>query len=145
MDDAATILASADFFDICSDEQRRMLAFASEKEIFARGATLSRSGEVALGAHILVSGRLSIRPDGQAKPYAVEHVGAVISAMALILSKPRPLTVVAETGVETLFVPRNAFMKLAKQSPDLARRAAERIQRDLISYVSALQQVRGKI
>src|SRR5690606_22176688 len=131
----------ADFFDICTDEQRRMLAFASERQSFARGATLARSGEIAPGAQILMGGRLSVQPDGRVRPYVVDHRGAVISAMSLILSKPRPLTVTADTGVETLFVPRNAFMKLAKQSPDLARRAAERIQHDLLSYMSAISQM----
>ena len=31
MDDAAAILARADFFNMCNDEQRRMLGFASDR------------------------------------------------------------------------------------------------------------------
>ncbi len=32
LDDAATILARADFFEVCDAEQRRLLAFASERK-----------------------------------------------------------------------------------------------------------------
>jgi len=36
-------------------------------------------------------------------------------------------------------------MKLANQAPDLAQRAAERIRRELTSYLTAVEGVRGKI
>ncbi len=64
-------------------------------------------------------------------PYRRSHEpGAVLGAMALVVAKPRPVTVKAIDQVETLFVPRSAFMKLANQYPDLAARAASRIRRD---------------
>jgi CRP-like cAMP-binding protein len=65
--------------------------------------------------------------------------------MALVVAKPRPVTVKAIDSVETLFVPRSAFMKLAAQSPDMAARAAKRIQRELTGYLGAIEKVRGKI
>ena len=37
LDDAATILGRADFFEICDAEQRRLLAFASERKKFRPG------------------------------------------------------------------------------------------------------------
>ena len=65
--------------------------------------------------------------------------------MSLVGAKPRPVTVKAVDNVETLFVPRSAFMKLANQAPDLAQRAADRIRRELTGYLSAVEQVKGKI
>ena len=47
--------------------------------------------------------------------------------------------------VETLIVPRQAFLKLANQSPELARRAADRIRRDLTGFVSAVAPAGKKI
>jgi CRP-like cAMP-binding protein len=62
--------------------------------------------------------------------------------MALILDKPRPVTFTAVTDCDMLFVPRAAFLKLIRQDPDLAQRAAERIQAGLGTYLGALQPLR---
>jgi len=145
LDDAATILAHADFFEICDNEQRRLLAFASEKRLHVRGATVSKGGEVPGGAHILVSGALGISFEGEpGDPHPVSEPGTVIGIIGLVLAKPRPLTVVALTAAETLYIPRTAFLKLAQQSPDLAQRAADSIRSELTSYLSAIDPLRGR-
>lgn len=139
IDDAATILAGADFFEICTEEERRLLAFASERKRHAAGSVLSANGEVPAGAHVLVSGTLSIVPgSGGGRPYVIDTAGSIIGTMALLVARPREVTVTAVTAAETLLVPRHAFMKLANQSPAFARRASERIRRDLVGFVSAV-------
>ena len=65
--------------------------------------------------------------------------------MSLIIAKPRPVTVKAVDAVEMLFVPRSAFMKLCQQAPDLAGRAAERIRKELASYLGAIEKAGPKI
>lgn len=146
-DDAADALAQAEFFDICDDEQRRMLAFAGDKRHFDPDAVLYQAGEVPLGAFVLISGTLKAKPEGvgAGKPYAISEPGSVLSSMALILSKSRPVTITAVTDVEALFVPRTAFLKLVQQSPELAQRAVARIERDLGNYLGALEPVRRKM
>ena len=146
-DDAAEALAGAEFFDICDDEQRRMLAFAGDLSHFDADAVLYKAGDTPLGAFVLIEGTLRVRPEGQGagKPYAISEPGSVVSAMALILSKPRPVTVTAVTDARTLFVPRTAFLKLAQQSPDLAQRAVARIERDLGNYLGALEPLKRKM
>lgn len=144
-DDAAEALAQAEFFDICDDEQRRMLAFAGDRRRFAPDAVLYQAGEVPLGAFVLIDGTIKAKPEGAGKPYAISEQGSVISAMALILPKSRPVTISAVTECDTLFVPRHAFMKLVQQSPDLAQRAVARIERDLGNYLGALDPVRRKM
>jgi CRP-like cAMP-binding protein len=146
LDDAATILSHADFFEVCSAEQRRLLAFASERKKFRPGAVVYESGEVPEGAHVLVSGTLQTTQDGnEGNPYIIHQQGALIGATALVVAKPRPMTVKAIDAVETLFVPRAAFMKLATQYPDLAARAADRIRRDLSGYLGAIEKMRPKM
>ena len=140
-DEADAALAQAEFFDICDDEQRHMLAFASDRRHFEPDAVLYQSGDVPQGAHVLISGTLKAKPDGTSKPYAISEPGSVVSAMALILAKPRLVTFTTVTDCETLFVPRHAFLKLVQQSPDLAQRAVARIERDLGSYLGALEPV----
>lgn len=146
-DDAAEALAQAEFFDICDDEQRRMLAFAGDLRRFDPDAVLYQAGDAPQGAFVLISGTLKAQPEGpgRGKPYAISEPGSVVSAMALILSKPRPVTIKAVTECETLFVPRHAFLKLVQQSPDLAQRAVARVESDLGNYLGALEPARRKM
>lgn len=146
-DDAAEALASAEFFDICDDEQRRMLAFASDIRRFDADMVIYSAGTEPEGAYILMSGTLKAKPEGTAggKPYAISEPGSVVSAMALILPKPRPVTITAVTDSLALLVPRHAFIKLLQQSPDLAQRATHRIQRELGSYLEALEPIRARM
>jgi CRP-like cAMP-binding protein len=146
LDDAATILGRADFFEVCDAEQRRLLAFASERKKFRPGTVIYASGDVPEGAHVLISGTVSTTQDGaEDNPFLIHAQGALLGAMALVVAKPRPVTLKAVDAVETLFVPRSAFMKLANQYPELAGRAAERIRGELTSYLGAIEAVRGRM
>lgn len=146
-DSAAEALALAEFFDICDDEQRRMLAFAGDQRQFEPEAIIYQAGDVPLGAFVLIDGTLKAQPEGQGPnaSYSISEPGSVVSAMALILAKPRPVTISAVTNCQTLFVPRHAFIKLVQQSPELAQRAVARIQQDLGNYLGALEPVRRKM
>ena len=146
LDDAATILGRADFFDICDAEQRRLLAFASERKKLRPGQALYAAGEVPEGAHVLVKGTVASYQQGDDEnPFVIANQGAVLGAMSLIVARPRPVTVKAIDQVETLFIPRTAFMKLCTQTPDLAARAADRIRRDLGQFLAAVEKVRPRM
>ena len=146
LDDATTILGRADFFEVCDAEQRRLLAFASERKKYRPGSIVYQAGEVPEGAHVLVTGTVASYQEGDdANPFVITAQGTVLGAMSLVVAKPRPVTIKAVDNVETLFVPRAALMKLANQAPDLARRAADRIRGELMGYLNAVEQVRGKI
>lgn len=146
LDDATTILGRADFFEVCDAEQRRLLAFASERKKYKPGAVVYEAGEVPEGAHVLVTGTVASYQEGdEENPFVITTQGAVLGAMSLVVAKPRPVTIKAVDNVETLFVPRTAFLKLANQAPELARRAAERIRGELMGYLSAVEKVKAKI
>jgi CRP-like cAMP-binding protein len=146
LDDATTILGRADFFTVCDAEQRRLLAFASERKKWRPNSIIYQAGEVPDGAHVLVTGTVATYQEGdESNPYVISNQGALLGAMSLVVAKPRPVTVKAVDNVETLFVPRTAFIKLANQAPDLAKRAADRIRAELVGYLGAIEQVKPKI
>jgi CRP-like cAMP-binding protein len=147
MDDAAAVLGRADFFDMCTDEQRAMLGFASDRQRVDADDVVYKAGDVPLGAYVLISGTLKARNEGPeaGKPYALSEPGSVISPTALILDKPRPVTITAVTDCELLFVPRPAFLKLLRNYPDLAQKAVQRVERELNSYLNALDPLRRKM
>jgi CRP-like cAMP-binding protein len=147
MDDAAGVLARADFFDICDDEELRMLGFAGDRQRFAPGDVIYQADEKPQGAYVLVEGMVEARHHGDeaGKPYTLSEPGSVISPTALIIDKPRRVTFTAITDCDLLFVPRSAFLKLARQNPELAQRAADRIQQNLGRYMHALEPLRHKM
>ena len=146
LDDATTILGRADFFEVCDAEQRRLLAFASERKKWRAGSVIYEAGEVPEGAHVLVSGTIATYQQGdEANPFVISSQGAVLGAMSLVVAKPRPVTVKAIDNVETLLVPRSAFMKLANTTPDLAARFADRIRDELVGYLGEIERVMPKI
>lgn len=147
LDEVSAVLASADFFEVCDAEQRRLLAFVSEAKRFAPGSTIFTLGEEADGAHILISGEVSVTTDplGKRPPRLVSEAGTLLGEMGLVLSRPRRATITAVDAVETLLVPRQAFLKLAGQFPDLAARAAERIERELGQFLGSIDKVRKRM
>jgi CRP-like cAMP-binding protein len=147
MDDAAAILGRAEFFDICDDEQRRMLGFAGDRQYFAADSIIYKAGAVPLGAFVLIEGTIKARHEGveAGKPYALSEPGSVISPTSLILEKPRPVTFTAVTDCELLFIPRTAFLKLVRQYPDLAQRASQRVEQELGKYLTALDPLRHRM
>lgn len=146
LDDAAAILGRADFFEICDVEQRRLLAFASERKRYRPGTVIYAAGDVPEGAHVLVSGTVATAQEGvENNPYLVHEPGTLIGAMGLVLARPRPISIKAVDNVETLFVPRTAFLKLAHQYPQLAAKAADRIRDDLTGYLDAIGELRQRI
>jgi CRP-like cAMP-binding protein len=146
LDDATTILGRADFFSVCNAEQRRLLAFASERKKWRPNSVLYQAGEVPEGAHILVAGTVATYQEGdEGNPFVISSPGALLGAMSLVVAKPRPVTVKAIDNVETLLVPRSAFMKLANQAPDLAAKAADRIRQELIGFLGEIERVKPKI
>ncbi len=103
---------------VCDAEQRRLLAFASERKRCPAefrdlpGRRCARGRARAGRGHGRDLRRRATRPI----LYVIHEQGAVLGAMALVIAKPRPVTVKAVDNVETLFVPRTAFMKLANQA-----------------------------
>jgi len=117
-----------------------MLGFASDHRHVEADEVIYKAGDVPQGAYVLVEGTVKARNEGPeaGKPYALSEPGSIISPMALILDKPRPVTITAVTDCELLFVPRTAFLKLVRQNPELAQKAAQRIERELSNYLNAL-------
>ena len=146
LDDATTILGRADFFSVCNAEQRRLLAFASERKKWRPNSVIYQAGEVPEGAHILVAGTVATYQEGdESNPFVITSAGALLGAMSLVVAKPRPVTVKAIDNVETLLVPRSAFMKLANQAPDLAAKAADRIRQELMGFLGEIERVKPRI
>jgi len=139
LDDLASVLANSDFFRICDVEQRRLLAFASEQRSFKAGDYLYRRGDVSQGAYVLVSGSvLAGEGDAADKLHRLDEPGTVLGELGLVLERPRRSSMKAESDVQGLFVPRSAFVKLMRQYPDMAERAAAHVALELDEFLGTM-------
>jgi CRP-like cAMP-binding protein len=146
LDEFSSALERADFFRICDDEQRRLLAFASERQSFEAGDIIYKRGEISSGAYVLLAGEVLAGDSegGGYKPQKIGERGAVLGEMGLFLTRPRRATLRAASDVELLFVPRSAFTKLMRQYPGLAEKAARRVEEEMATFLDAMEQFRDK-
>jgi CRP-like cAMP-binding protein len=140
LDDNTAVLDRADFFSICDTEQKRLLAFASERKAFSAGDIIFAKGDASDGAYVLIRGQVAAGDSSTSgsKLQRISEAGAVLGELGLVLSRPRRASMRAATDVELLFVPRSAFAKLMKQYPIMAERAAMRIETELQDYLAAM-------
>lgn len=144
LNDVAQVIDHAEFFSICSDEQRRMLAFASERVALKPEEALFRKGDVPRGAYVLMSGELSTLDDRGVQSTIAEP-GTVIAELALLTQHPRRAKIVAKVPSEVLLVPRESFLKLVQQFPEVAEKAQIRIKADLESFVRPISNLHSNM
>lgn len=132
--DESGALRALEFFADFSDEQMRLLSFASEAVSLAAGEELFAAGAPANGAYVLVSGQLAVAGEGGAEGFVIEPP-AVVGEMGLMLARPRSQTVVARRASELLLVPREPFLKILRSDAALAASVANTLRGELTNYL----------
>lgn len=134
--DESGAFRALDLFADFSDEQLRLLNFASETMALSPGDILYQSGEASTGAYALISGQLEAQ-DGATEnaPKFIIDPPALVGEMGLMLSRPRPATVIARRQSELLYIPREPFLKILRSDPDLAASVAEFLRAELAAYL----------
>lgn len=145
LDDFTSVLANSDFFAMCNDEQKRLLAFASERKYYAAGETIYARGDISRGAFVLMTGQVQAgQPTGTGGAQRISEPGTILGESGLVLERPRRSTLTALTDTQLLFVPRTAFVKLLRQYPDLASSVVARMEDELDGFLSALSRFTGR-
>lgn len=147
MDDAAAIAAfgELDIFAGFSDEQLKLLAFVAEEVSLRAGDLLYNAGDTADGAYVLVSGALEAshpEDEGSGK-FRIEPV-ALLGELGLMLTRKRAATITAMAISTALFVPREPFLKLMRNHPDLAEDVAQTLRAELSRYLDSIAQLDGR-
>jgi len=138
IDEAVALLGDIDLFADFSREQLRLLAFVAEDTTLERGAVLYTAGDPANGAYVLVSGVLVASEDPAARGAYRVRPTALVGEFGLMLTRPRGMTMTADGPAKLLFVPREAFLKLLRNEPELAGQVAARLRRQLAHYLDAV-------
>ncbi len=135
--DSASILGGVEFFDVCNDEQIRLLAFSSENLNFRAGQVIVEKGEMSEGAYIINYGCVVI---GESTQNSNIFCGpsVMIGELNLLMKRVHQSTITAQGVVDCLFVSRSSFQKLLKQYPKLASYFVEKIEASLEEYLQSI-------
>jgi putative ABC transport system ATP-binding protein len=133
------LLGSIPFFAGMDASKLKLLAFASEQQVFEPGQLLVRQGEMGDKAYVIVDGSVDIlleRAEAGPLTIATRLGRELIGEMALLTNAPRTATVRARERVSALVITSEVFFKLIQENPSvsmnltriLAKRLTERLQ-----------------
>lgn len=120
LNDELAVLRSIPLFSAIRPETLRLLAFASTRMIFQSGQSLFSEGDQSANAYILLSGAATIHQqiDGQTRAIDVVAPHDIVGQTALFCSKPRQVTVTANSTVEALMISKDSFQELMSCCPN---------------------------
>ena len=113
------VIASVPIFESLSKRHLKKVAGLTSTVAFDAGDTVIQEGEPGDSFFVAVSGQAKVISGGKTIHRLIpgDHFGEI----SLLDGRPRSASVVAETPMSLLMVPRPAFLRLVKNDADLAR------------------------
>lgn len=128
LDQKISALSAPAVFQGLEPQALHVLAFSASIRRLKAGEELFRQGEAADGGYVIVSGRLSVSPDGVAMAEEGQlGPGGLIGETALIAEIERPQTVFALEPASLLFIPRTLMREVLVAHPASAASLRSRI------------------
>jgi CRP/FNR family transcriptional regulator, cyclic AMP receptor protein len=118
-DEKMTYLQRVHLFEACSTRQLRAIARIADAHEVPAGEVLARTGEPGDRFFVIVDGsaRVEVSPENQGRI----GPGGFFGEMSLLDGEPRSATVIAETAMRLLVVPRREFVTLMREVPSLTQ------------------------
>ncbi|MBV8565338.1 MAG: cyclic nucleotide-binding domain-containing protein [Methylobacteriaceae bacterium] len=100
----------------------KLIAFASERVVFAAGQIVFHQGGSPDAAYIVLDGETDALLETPAGRIALSRLGpnCIIGEMGVITGAPRSATVIAATDTTALRVPREVLLGLLAEFPQMA-------------------------
>lgn len=135
LNEEVDLLRRIPLFSNIEPSKLKLLAFASERLTFRKGAELCRQGDVGDSAYIIIEGSVGIvvsTPNGDAR-VAEARENDIVGEIAILCDVPRTATVVADRDVEVLKISKELFFRMVEEFPRMAveimRELATRLER----------------
>ena len=126
--EVAKFLGSIPLFSKLSETSARSLAEASKFQHTEKGEMLFMQSDPCESAYIVRTGNISIvlqSPDGREMIINEMRNGDIFGELGILTSKSRSTSAVARSHSELLVIPRQAFLKVMDEEPQLARLVLE--------------------
>jgi CRP-like cAMP-binding protein len=137
----AQLLAHIPLFEGGDPAHLQMLAFASERVKFDKGATIIEAGQPSSAAVLLLSGEADVRI-GQTS-VAQAKAGALLGELTMIADSVYAVSAVATEPVIAALIPRSVFMRVASEFPEFGARVHGTIAARLDGSISELARLRA--
>lgn len=118
------LLARLPLFKELGAAARTRIAAGATKVRLARGATLFRRGEMPMGFHVVVYGRVQLRASGAkgSRLSGIVGAGRSFGEPVMLLGKPYVVDAVAEEDTLLIHVPKEIVFAEIDGNPQFARR-----------------------
>ncbi|HEY4932355.1 MAG TPA: cyclic nucleotide-binding domain-containing protein [Terriglobales bacterium] len=121
-----------------SDELKAGLESAGRKRSFPPVHVLFREEGKSAGVFLVCKGKLLMGVRNMPKLDRVFSAGSLLGLPATFTGRPYSLTAVAVAQSDIVHVPREEFLQLMHERPDLCREATDMLGRELTFIQSAL-------
>jgi CRP/FNR family transcriptional regulator len=117
------LLGRSLLFNGLPPEQLHEIAGITVRKSCAKGVTIFREGEPAIGFYMVTAGKVKIfktSPDGKEQILHIFGAGEPFGEVPVFHGSPYPANAEALTEAELLFFPRTEFVNLVTTTPSLA-------------------------
>ena len=119
IDEEVELLRKIPLFSKVDPAKLKLLAFASERAVFAPGEILFHQGDPGDAAYIIIGGEAEVLINGTGGPIAVATVGKndFVGEIAILCDVPRTATIRAVSALTTLRITKDLFLRMLLDFP----------------------------
>ena len=145
LNEEVEVLRRVPLFARIDTAKLKLLAFTSERLVFAAGSELFHQGDAGDAAYILLDGEADILVDSPEGEIVVAEAGRhdFVGEIAILIDVPRTATVRARTELATLVVTKESFLEMAAESPDVAIEIMRELAQRLVDTTAQLTAARA--
>ena len=133
-------------FSNLGDEQLRLIAFGAEPYDLPAGRMLCKSGDIADGSFVLVSGQLArLLAGSQTIDKTFSEAGTLIGELSLLTRCTWQSTIIAEKPSRLLRLPRPLFRRILEEYPQTALDFQEILTAELSNKVRIMESAAKKL
>lgn len=147
LNDEVELLRRVPLFAAMPPAKLKLLAFTSDKIVYAAGQVLFNQGDQGDAAYVLLSGAADVLIDTPAGQIRVDSIGAnaIVGEIAIICDAARTATIKTTAPVEALRIRKDDFLRLLGEFPEMAIEVMRVLADRLNHTTAALTEARGKL
>ena len=143
----AETLRNIPIFAECDPVELQVLAFSSERRLFAAGDRIITQGERGDFAALILDGQTEVQHDAGRGLSAIGTAGpgTMLGEVAMIGGVPYSVSAVAKTPVSAACITRSLFMRVAAEYPDFGASVLKALAQRFAGSMSDLADVQDTL
>ncbi len=145
--DEVSVMRRIPLFAHINSQKLKLLAFTSERIVFAPGQILFRQGDEGDAAYVIIEGQADVLVDAPKGAISVATMerNAIVGEVAILCEVPRTATIRAITQLDTLRITKARFLELLNEHPELSIEIMKTLAQRLARTSSELSEARSRL